>query len=149
VCDQFHATAMYARPSGLPVSSEMCMSTILNQNPHHLHDGCGLLLGHTRITQSAVTIQSILQCQRTLQMYGLRHRRVASGPGEACARREPFLLDCTYYKPTPLKWLPRMQHHGCGFALAYALLNSANIDRTRPLRTVQQTCLGADRAMTK
>ena len=82
-------------------------------------------------------------------MYGLRHHRVTSGPGEACAWREPFLLDCTYYKPTPLKWLLRMQHHSCGFALAYVLLNSTNIDRTRPLRTVEQTCLGAHRAKTK
>jgi len=43
----------------------------------------------------------------------------------SCALREPFLLDCTYYKPTPLKWL---QHHSYGFELAYVLLNGANID---------------------
>ena len=54
-------TAMYARLAGLPVSADMCMLTILNQNPHHVHDGCGLLLGRTRIAQSAVTTQSILQ----------------------------------------------------------------------------------------
>ena len=82
-------------------------------------------------------------------MYGKGHHQVTSGPGEACARREPFLLDCKYYKPTPLKWLPRMQHHGCGFALVYALLDSTNIDQTRPLCTAEQTCIGADRVMTK